>query len=161
MTEHHEDHAVSIRAEQAVIGALLLDYDALDRVDDLEAAHFYRHDHRVVFDEIRRQVVAGQRADAMTVFAKVGDKVEDCLKYLAALRHSAVSAVNIRHHAEIIADKAGKRALVALGIEMQELDVAAAGRRLHRSGGTQAGGDGAEEDRARARTHRGHDVRLR
>lgn len=122
MTEqNHEDHTVSIRAEQAVLGALLLDNDALDRIGDLEAAHFYRHDHRMIFDEIRRQVAAGQRVDAVTVFEKLNDKVDDCLPYLAKLRSSAVSAVNIKHHAGIVSDKARKRALVALGVEMQEL----------------------------------------
>ncbi len=120
MTDH-EDHTVSIRAEQAVLGALLLDNDALDRVGDLDASHFYRQDHRQIFEEIRRQIVAGQRADAMTVFERIGDKVEDCLKYCATMRMSAVSAANILRHAEIIADKAAKRALVALGLEMQEL----------------------------------------
>jgi replicative DNA helicase len=120
MTEH-EDHTVSIRAEQAVIGALLLDNNALDRVGDLEAAHFYRQDHRQIFEEIQRQIIAGQRADAMTVFDRIGDQVEDCLKYCATMRMSAVSAANILRHAEIISDKAGKRALVALGLEMQEL----------------------------------------
>ncbi|RFP23179.1 hypothetical protein D0T25_06705 [Duganella sp. BJB488] len=53
--QHHlEDHTVSIRAEQAVLGSLLLDGDALDRIADLEAAHFFRHDHRLIFEEIRR-----------------------------------------------------------------------------------------------------------
>jgi replicative DNA helicase len=117
----HEDHTVSIRAEQAVLGSLLLDNDALDRVGDLESTHFYRQDHRLIFDEIRRQIIAGQRADPMTVFESLNDKVEDCLPYLGKLRASAGSAANILRHAEIISDKAGKRALVALGIEMQEL----------------------------------------
>lgn len=116
-----EDHTVSIRAEQAVLGSLLYDSEAIDRVGDLEAAHFYRHDHRLIFEEIRREVMLGQRADPMTVFEALSDKVEDCLPYLAKLRASAVSTANIQRHASIISDKAGKRALVALGIEMQEL----------------------------------------
>jgi replicative DNA helicase len=122
MIDHQqEDHTVSIRAEQSVIGALLLSNDALDMIGDLEAEHFYRNDHRMIFEEIRRQIVAGRRADAMTVFEKLSGSVEDCLKYLATLRQSAVSAANIKRHAEIIADKADKRALVAIGVEMQEL----------------------------------------
>jgi replicative DNA helicase len=120
MTEH-EDHAVSIRAEQAVLGALLADNDALDRISDLDAAHFYRHDHRMIFEEIRLQIVAGQRADAITVFEKLKDRVEDCLKYLASLRQSAVSSANITRHAAIVTDKASKRALQALSDEMREL----------------------------------------
>jgi len=120
MTEH-EDHTVSIRAEQAVLGALLADNDALDRAPDLDASQFYRLDHRLIFDEIKRQVVAGRRADALTVFEKLDGSVDDCLKYLSTLRQSSVSAANIAHHAAIVGDKADKRALVALSIEMREL----------------------------------------
>lgn len=122
----HDDHSVSIRAEQHVLGALLVDNDALDRISDLDGAHFYRNDHRLIFDEIRRQVVAGHRCDPMTLMSALQGKVENCLPYLGKLRASAVSAVNIRRHAEIIIDKAAKRALHALSIEMGELAASAA-----------------------------------
>lgn len=119
MTESHD--AVAIRAEQAVLGALLLDNDALDRVSDLEAAHFYRADHRLIFEELRDQITSGRRADPMTLFEKLSDRVDDCLPYLGKLRASAVSAANIGRHAEIVIDKAAKRALSALAVEVQEL----------------------------------------
>lgn len=116
-----EDHTVSIRAEQAVLGSLLLDSEALDRISDLDANHFYRQDHRMIFEEIHRQVGSGRRVDPMTVFAALGDKVDDCLPYLGKLRASAASSANIAYHAEIVIDKASKRALAALSLEMQEL----------------------------------------
>ena len=119
--QNFEDHTVSIRAEQAVLGSLILDNDALDRIADLEAVHFYRHDHRMIFEEIQRQVAAGGRADPMTIFATLSDKVEDCLPYLGRLRASAASSANIAHHAGIVSDKAAKRALGVLAAEMQEL----------------------------------------
>lgn len=121
--QYLEDHTVAIRAEQAVLGSLLRDNDALDRIIDLEAAHFHRNDHRMIFETITRQVAAGQRADPMTVYAELGAKVEDCLPYLSKLRASAASSVNIAHHAAIISDKARKRALGLLAVEMQELAV--------------------------------------
>lgn len=116
-----EDHTVAIRAEQAVIGSLLLDNHALDRCPDLATEHFYREDHRLIFGEIHRQVSAGHRCDAMTLFERLASQVDDALKYLATMRQAAVSASNIRRHADIIIDKAGKRALAALSIEMQDL----------------------------------------
>jgi replicative DNA helicase len=122
MTDH-EDHTVSIRAEQAVLGALLRDNDALERISDLEAGHFYRADHRLIFEELRDQIGAGRRADPMTLFEKLSGRVEDCLQYLVKLGASAVSSANIGRHAEIVIDKATKRALAALAIEMQELAV--------------------------------------
>lgn len=117
----HEDHTVSIRAEQAVLGALLVDNDSIDRCSDLDASHFYRQDHRYIFTEIQRQIAAGKRADPMTLYAVLSDKVEDGLKYMATLRMSAASSANIKHHADIVLDKAAKRSLVAIAIEAQEL----------------------------------------
>lgn len=121
MTMEHEDHTVSIRAEQAVLGALFVDNDAIDRCADLEAAHFFRHDHRLIFAEMQRQIAAGKRADPMTLYAVLNDKIEDGLKYMATLRMSAASAANIKHHADIVTDKASKRALAAIAAEAQEL----------------------------------------
>lgn len=121
MTDHKEDHTVSIRAEQAVLGSLLLDNDALDRIGDLQADHFYRHDHSLIFEEIQRQIVLGRRVDPMTLFEAMSGKVEDCLPYLGKLRASAGSSANILRHAEIVSDKAAKRALAALSVEMCEL----------------------------------------
>lgn len=115
----HDDNTTAIRAEQAVLGALLADNDGMDRCGDLEANHFYRNDHRLIFAEILRQVSLGRRCDPITLFEVLSTKVEDCLKYLTNLRQSAVSAVNIRRHAEIVLDKAIKRELAALGIEAQ------------------------------------------
>lgn len=51
----------------------------------------------------------------------LGEKVPDCLRYMTELRNSAVSAVNIRRHADIMIERAVKRALRALSIEMGEL----------------------------------------
>jgi replicative DNA helicase len=117
----HEDHTVSIRAEQAVLGSLLIDNDAIDRCTDLEPQHFYREDHRMIYGEIQRQAAAGKRADVMTITEALHDRVADCMKYCAKLRISAVTSANIARHAEIVRDKADKRALVAISMEAQEL----------------------------------------
>lgn len=122
----YDDHSVSIRAEQHVLGSLLVDNDAFDRIADLDGAHFYRNDHRLIFAEMKRQAVAAQRFDPMTLMPVLEARVENCLQYLVKLRASAVSAVNIRRHAEIIIDKAAKRELHALSIEMGELAASAA-----------------------------------
>lgn len=121
MTHELEDNIVSIRAEQAVLGALLADNDALDRITDLDPSHFYRQDHRLIFTELRCQIAEGKRADAITIYEQLQNTVEDCLKYLAQLRQSAVSSANITRHAAIITDKATKRALAGLSDEMREL----------------------------------------
>jgi replicative DNA helicase len=119
--EQFDDIEVTIRAEQSVLGALLSDSDALDRIADLAEEHFYRHDHRQIFTEIRKQVLAGKKADPLTVFEKLNGKIDDCLPYLGKLRASSPSSANIAHHAAIIIEEATKRALVALSDEMRGL----------------------------------------
>lgn len=41
-----ETQTMSMRAEQAVLGGLIINNDALDRIADLDAAHFQHQDHK-------------------------------------------------------------------------------------------------------------------
>ena len=116
-----ETQTMSMRAEQAVLGGLIINNDAMDRIVDLDAGHFQHQDHKLIFNEMRAQILANQTADAITVAAALGQKVPDCLRYMTQLRSSAVSAVNIRRHADMVVEKATKRALLALSIEMGEM----------------------------------------
>jgi len=111
----------NISAEQSVIGALLLNNDSFDRIPDLDTSHFYRGDHRTIFAEISRQLEMGGKVDAVTISERIKDQVEDCLKYLIRLHGTCGSSANIEHHAKIIREKAQKRALMALGLEMHDL----------------------------------------
>lgn len=121
-----QNFTVSIPAEQAVLGALMRDNDALDRISDVQPEHFYRHDHRLVFEALLRQIVAGKRADVITVAEAVEASVEGGLQYLGQLHQSAASASTIRHHADIVIDRAKKRQLAALALEMHEMAISAA-----------------------------------
>jgi replicative DNA helicase len=116
-----KDRTVANEAEQFVLGALILDNDAIDRIGDLRAEHFYRSEHRAIFFEISRQVASGKTCDVISLFDVLGDKVEDCLQYLNALAQSTPSAASIKRHAETVVDRAIKRSLVALGGEVQEM----------------------------------------
>src|SRR5206468_4355901 len=58
----------SIEAEQSLLGALLLDNQAFDRVADLITAEdFYRDDHRRVWRHIAKLIEANRPADVVTV----------------------------------------------------------------------------------------------
>jgi replicative DNA helicase len=59
--QNQDEHIVSIRAEQAVLDALLTDSEALDRIADLGAQHFYRHDHRLIFGFDSEQTTKNSR----------------------------------------------------------------------------------------------------
>lgn len=110
----------SLEAEQAVLGSLLLDNDALDRVAHLQAEHFYDYDHGRIFAEIARQIAAGKRCDVVTVFEKLQAEIADVLPYLNTLAHSTPSSANIERYAGIVMDKALKRALISLGGELAD-----------------------------------------
>src|SRR3954467_8448180 len=58
----------SVEAEQSMLGALLLDNQAFDRVADLVVAEdFYRDDHRRIWRQIAKLVEANRPADVVTV----------------------------------------------------------------------------------------------
>jgi replicative DNA helicase len=108
----------SIEAEQSVLGALLLDSTAFDRVGDLlTEADFYRFDHRVIFGCIRDMHAANRTADVITVFERLRDvhKEEEAggITYLNALAQSVPSAGSIRRHAEIVRERSMRRQLIA------------------------------------------------
>lgn len=112
---------MSLESEQSVLGALLTDSDALDRIADLKTEHFYRHDHRLIFTEICMQSAAGKRVDVVTVFEALRGKIEDGLVYMNQLVQSSYSSANIVRHAGVITDRALKRSLISLGREMEEI----------------------------------------
>lgn len=113
----------SVEAEQAVLGGLLLDNSAWDRIADLlTEADFYRHEHRRIFAAVAALVTANRPADVITVFGQLRtDKPEDdCggMAYLNALAESVPSGRNARRYAEIVREKAIARAMVAKADEI-------------------------------------------
>jgi replicative DNA helicase len=115
----------SIEAEQAVLGALLMDNDAFDRMGDLRSEHFYRGDHRAIFAEILKQLSAGKSCDVISVFEVLGKQVDDCLVYLNQLVQTTMSSASIARHAASVRDKAVKRALIGFGADIQDNTLAA------------------------------------
>ena len=108
----------SIEAESSVLGGLLLDNAAWDRVGDLLIdSDFYRYEHKLVYAAIARLVNASRPADVITVFEDLqgigkADSVGG-LAYLNALAQYVPSAGNIRRYAEIVRERAILRKLVA------------------------------------------------
>jgi replicative DNA helicase len=119
----------SIEAEQSLLGALLLDNQAFDRVADLVTGEdFYRDDHRRLWRHIARLIEAGKPADVVTVSESV-EASEDKDKtggpaYLGALAQNTPSALNIRRYAELVRERAVQRRLaqVATGIAEEALN---------------------------------------
>src|SRR3989304_4917635 len=123
----------SIEAEQSVLGGLLLDNAAGDRVADLVPEQdFYRADHRVIFQHIGALIEHGKPADTLTV----GESLERSGKlgeigghaYLASLSLNPPSAANIRRYAEIVRERSVMRHLAAVGTEIADSAYSSTGR---------------------------------
>jgi replicative DNA helicase len=113
----------SVEAEQSVIGGLLLDNGAWDRVGDLLGeSDFYRFEHRLIYTAMSALINATKPADVITVFEQLQSlgKAEECggLAYLNALAQSVPSAANIRRYAEIVRERSVLRKLVAASDEI-------------------------------------------
>lgn len=110
----------NLEAEQSVIGGLLRDNDAFDRVGDLRAEHFYLADHATIFRELVRNLSAGRSCDVISLGDALRGVVANCMPYLNAMAQSTPSAANIGRYAAIVRDKAIKRGLIRFGREVAE-----------------------------------------
>ena len=115
----------SLEAEQSVLGALLLDNDAADKIGDVVAAtDFYSEAHRLIFEHVVRLISAAQPADAVTLAESLSSagRLEQIggLAYLGALVSGVPTAANIRHYAQIVRDRSVLRQLASTAAEIAE-----------------------------------------
>lgn len=113
----------SLEAEQSLIGGILLDNAAWERIADLvNDADFYRDDHRRIYRHITKLIDLGKPADVVTVFESLEKSGEaeqaGGLVYLADIANNTPSAANIRRYAEIVRERAILRKLVSVGDEI-------------------------------------------
>ena len=123
----------SLEAEQSLIGGLLLDNTAWERIADLVTEDdFYRDDHRRIYHHISKLVDYGKPADVVTVFESLEKNGETeqagGLAYLAEIANNTPSAANIRRYAEIVHERAVLRKLVAVGDEIAASALAPSGK---------------------------------
>lgn len=120
----------SLEAEQSVLGCLLLDNTTFSKVSEtIGAGDFYAHAHKLIFGAIAQIIGAGKPADVVTVFEHLGDQAEQAgnLVYLNAIAQGVASAANVQRHAEIVAERATKRAVIAAATVTLEQAFAAEG----------------------------------
>jgi replicative DNA helicase len=113
----------SIEAESSVLGGLLLDNGAWDRVGDLLTdGDFYRYEHKQIFAAVAALINTSRPADVITVYEHLQGlgKAEEIggLGYLNALAQYVPSASNIRRYAEIVRERAILRKLVTASDEI-------------------------------------------
>ena len=111
-------------AEQSVIGGLLLDNAAFERVGDVLAADdFYHPDHRAIYRTMAGMIGANRAADVITVFEAGGHD----MAYLNALAQSVPSAANARSYALIVRERALRRELMRIGGGLADVALRQAG----------------------------------
>jgi replicative DNA helicase len=115
----------SIEAEQSVLGGLLLDNSAWDRIGDVVGEDdFYRADHRLIFQHIALLIQNNKPADALTVaesLERSGKLVEaGGQSYIGTLALNTPSAANIRRYAEIVRERSIMRNLAVIGTEIAD-----------------------------------------
>lgn len=112
----------NIEAEQAVLGAMLLDKDAVVTVEDiLSKDDFYRQAHSVIYTAILNLVNNGKEADLLTVVEELRrmGRLEDVggVLYVNELPTHVITTKGVERHAEIVEKKARLRRLIdAAGI---------------------------------------------
>ena len=108
----------SMQAEQALLGALLANNRAYDRVADfLRPEHFADELHGHVFRAIARRIEAGQLADVVTLrveFENTGlfDQAPDGIGYLAQLLGAMVGIINAGEYGRLIHDAWSRRCII-------------------------------------------------
>ena len=123
----------SIEAEQSVLGGLLLENTAWDKISDIVTeGDFYRADHRLIFQHIMLLIENNRPADVLTVAESLerSAKLEESggQAYLGSLSMNTPSAANIRRYAEIVRERAIMRQLAQAGTEIADSAYNPAGR---------------------------------
>jgi replicative DNA helicase len=107
----------NLEAEQSVIGAILIDNDALPKaLEILDSEDFYKLSHRKIFNAMTELFDRNEPIDLITLtdFLKKKDEIESIggVSYLSSLIHMLPTAANIKYHCNIVREKALVRGLL-------------------------------------------------
>lgn len=107
----------NIEAEQAVLGAMLIEKEAISKVVEfLQPADFYREAHRLAFQAILDLFNRNDGVDMITVIEALRkeDKLEAAggIAYITSLANSMPTAANVIYHARIVEEKSLLRQLI-------------------------------------------------
>ncbi len=121
-TEPFRQPPHNVEAEQALLGAILVNNDAFDRVSDfLIPDHFCEEIHRRIFEVLSSLVRAGKIATPITLKTFLGDHDLGGItvpQYLARLAAEATTIINAADYGRMIYDLAIRRGLITIGEEI-------------------------------------------
>ena len=113
----------NLEAEQALLGAILVNNEAANRVSDfLRDEHFYVPVHQRIFSAAAKLIERGQIANPVTLkqYFELDDSLADVggAQYLARLAGAATTIINVDHYARDIFDLSTRRGLIEIGEDM-------------------------------------------
>jgi replicative DNA helicase len=119
---HYRAPPCNIDAEQALLGAILVNNDAYYRVSDfLEVEHFFEDLHRRIYEVATSLIKAGKVATPTTLKTFLGDQDlggVTVTQYLARLAAEATTVINAEDYGRTISDLATRRNLIGIGEDM-------------------------------------------
>lgn len=113
----------SIEAEMSVIGSMIMDREAISVASEIiNGDDFYSKQYGVIFDAMVELNDSGKPVDPVTLQAKLVEKEVSpevsSLEYLKEILDTVPSSANVKHYAQIVADKATARKLIRLNDEI-------------------------------------------
>ena len=113
----------SLEAEQSVLGGLMLDNQAWDKIGDkITEEDFYRADHRYIFSVVAELADTSKPFDVVTLSERLDSlgKLEEVggLAYLATLANETPSSANIDAYAAIVRERSILRQLIRVGTDI-------------------------------------------
>jgi hypothetical protein len=113
----------NIEAEQALLGAILVNNEALYRVSDfLEPFHFFEPIHQQIYDHARSLVRTGKLASPITLKTFLPADIDiaglTVAQYLARLAAEATTIINAADYGRAVYDLAIRRDLIGIGEDM-------------------------------------------
>ncbi len=109
----------SLEAERSVLGGLILDNDAWEKIaEKIVAEDFYRNDHRLIFNALHYLAENAKPMDVVTLFEFLEQEGEadeiGGLAYIGDLAKNTPSASNIVAYADIVRERAVLRELISV-----------------------------------------------
>ncbi len=113
----------NLEAEQAILGAILIDSEALITASErLRSEDFYRSSHQVIYTAMIELAEEQEPIDLVTLTARLADKqqLEDIggVSYLTQLAHAVPTSANVDYYAQIVEEKSLLRRLIRTATEI-------------------------------------------
>lgn len=114
----------NIESEQAVLGALLLNWDAMSEVvSKLRPEHFYSIQNQTIFDALITLFNKHVKGDTLSLINEltVSNKLEQAggNAYIVSLTDTVPSAANIEYYSQMVLDRAARRELIKISSELK------------------------------------------